>query len=82
MTTSALQLADYGLDNLYSVQEGLSGLLSLFTVMMNSHSEDSTAYAFAVLGTAETEEWLNRTAVWADHMQTELDRLDSNGELK
>jgi hypothetical protein len=75
MNRSGLEIAETGLDDLYSVQNAFNNIHAIFTLMLETFPEDGTAHAFAQLGIAEVNEWSTKVFQWSECMDNELDVL-------
>ncbi|WP_295471168.1 hypothetical protein [uncultured Pseudomonas sp.] len=75
----AVRIAVDGLDSIYSIQEGFLNIKAVLTLIQDHPSAKSPIPELTLLGLLEVEDWLTRSAQWADLMQTELDNLCIEG---
>lgn len=75
MTRSAYEIASTGADDLYTALDYFNSIHAIFTLMLQSFPEGSTAHAFAQLGVAEINDRSMTVFQWAECMVDELDDL-------
>jgi hypothetical protein len=80
MIRSYKEIAETGVQDLYEAHSAFDSVRAIFTLMLDSFPEDSTAHAFAQLGTLEINDWTTKVYQWCECMENELD--DANAEAQ
>lgn len=73
---AAVKIADRGLDDIYSMQDGYVNLRAVLTMIKDLTPAATTINDLANLGILEANEWLDKSADWAETIRVELDSLD------
>lgn len=73
MSRSYKEIAETGVQDLYEAHSAFDSVRAIFTLMLDNFPEDSTAHAFAQLGTLEINEWTAKVYQWCECMENELD---------
>jgi|GEM_PF-4875419 len=76
MSRTAMEIAVTALGDLDRVQDAISEVHAVFSVIMDVLPENCPAHALAQLGYAACNDWSEKVYQWAECMEDELDELE------